>query len=103
MPIVLLTLLGAVLRFVCIGHQGFWYDESYTVELLRYSPGRMLGQLPHVESTPPLYYCVAWLWARIFGFGPAGLKLAVGRMRHSNDPDRVSGYRQAARRAGAPH
>ncbi len=74
MPIVLITLLGAVLRLIGMGHQGFWYDESYTVELVRYGPGRMLGQLPHVESTPPLYYCVAWVWARIFGFGPAGLK-----------------------------
>ena len=74
MPIVLITLLGAALRLIGIGHQGFWYDESYTVELVRYGPGRMLGQLPHVESTPPLYYCVAWVWARIFGFGPAGLK-----------------------------
>ncbi len=74
MPIILITLLGAALRFVAIGHQGFWYDESYTVELVRYDPGRMLGQLPHLESTPPLYYCVAWVWARVFGFGPAGLK-----------------------------
>ncbi|HEX3801624.1 MAG TPA: glycosyltransferase family 39 protein [Solirubrobacteraceae bacterium] len=74
MPILLLTALGAVLRFVAIGHQGFWYDEAYTVYLVGHSPGRMLGLLPHVESTPPLYYCVAWVWSRIFGFGPAGLK-----------------------------
>jgi mannosyltransferase len=73
-PILLLTLLGAVLRFVAIGHQGFWFDESYTAYLVGHSPGRMLGLLPHLESTPPLYYCVAWVWSRIFGFGPAGLK-----------------------------
>ena len=74
MPILLITLLGAVLRFVAIGHQGFWLDESYTAFLVGFPPGRMLGLLPHLESTPPLYYCVAWVWGRVFGLGPAGLK-----------------------------
>jgi mannosyltransferase len=73
-PILLITVLGAVLRFVAIGHQGFWYDESYTAYLVRLTPGRMLGLLPHLESTPPFYYCVAWVWGRVFGLGPAGLK-----------------------------
>ncbi len=70
----MITALGALLRFIGIGHQGFWYDEAYTSFLLRYSPGHMLGLLPSLESTPPLYYCVAWVWARIFGNDPAGLK-----------------------------
>ncbi|MDE3130953.1 MAG: glycosyltransferase family 39 protein, partial [Acidobacteriota bacterium] len=73
-PIVLLTVLGAALRFYAIGHQGFWYDESYTALLVGRGPGEMLRLLPQLESTPPLYYCVAWVWARIFGFGPAGLR-----------------------------
>ncbi len=73
-PILLLTALGALLRFYGIGHQGFWYDESYTALLVGRGPGEMLRLIPHLESTPPLYYCVAWVWARIFGFGPAGLK-----------------------------
>ncbi len=73
-PILLLTAIGALLRFYAIGRQGFWYDESYTVYLVHHSPGTMLGLIPSTESTPPLYYCVAWVWARIFGFGPAGLK-----------------------------
>jgi 4-amino-4-deoxy-L-arabinose transferase-like glycosyltransferase len=73
-PIVLITLLGAFLRFYAIGRQGFWFDEAYTVYLVKYSPGHMLGLIPHLESTPPLYYCVAWVWSRIFGFAPAGMK-----------------------------
>jgi mannosyltransferase len=73
-PIVLLTLLGAALRFYAIGRQGFWLDESYSDYLVRQTPGHMLGLIPHLESTPPFYYCVAWVWTRIFGFGPAGLK-----------------------------
>jgi mannosyltransferase len=73
-PILLITLLGAVLRFYHLGHQGIWYDESYTFALVKLPLGRMLGQIPHTESTPPLYYCVAWVWARIFGFGAAGVR-----------------------------
>ena len=69
-----LTALAAVLRFVGIGHQGFWFDEANTVLLVHLSPGKMLGLIPQSESTPPLYYCLAWIWARMFGYGEAGLR-----------------------------
>ena len=69
-----LTALAAVLRFTRIGHQGFWFDEANTALLVHFPPGKMLGLLPQSESTPPLYYCVAWCWARIFGYGEAGLR-----------------------------
>jgi mannosyltransferase len=70
-----LTVLAAVLRFVRIGHQSFWYDESFTALLVhQHSLGTMLGLVPRTELTPPLYYIVAWVWARIFGYGEAGLR-----------------------------
>jgi 4-amino-4-deoxy-L-arabinose transferase-like glycosyltransferase len=69
-----LTVLAAVLRFVGLGHQGFWFDEGNTALLVHLSPGRMLGLIPQSESTPPLYYCLAWVWARVFGFGETGLR-----------------------------
>jgi mannosyltransferase len=69
-----LTVLGAIVRFYGLGHQGLWFDEANTLELVHYSPGRMLGLIPHSESTPPLYYMVAWIWVRVFGFGAAGLR-----------------------------
>jgi mannosyltransferase len=62
------------LRFTRIGHQGFWFDEGNTAQLVHFSPGQMLGLIPQSESTPPLYYCVAWVWARVFGYGEAGLR-----------------------------
>ena len=34
----------------------------------------MLGLLPQNETTPPLFYCVAWVWARVFGFGEFALR-----------------------------
>ena len=69
-----LTVLAAVLRFYRLGHQGFWFDEANTVLLVHLSPGKMLGLIPQSESTPPLYYCIAWVWARIFGYGEVGLR-----------------------------
>jgi mannosyltransferase len=69
-----LTLLGAALRFYRIGHQGFWFDEGNTALLVHLSPGKMLGLIPQSESTPPLYYGVAWVWARVFGYGETALR-----------------------------
>ena len=69
-----LTALAAVLRFTRIGHQGFWFDEGNTALLVHFAPGKMLGLIPRTESTPPLYYCVAWVWARLFGYGEAALR-----------------------------
>ncbi len=69
-----LAVLAAVLRFYRIGHQGFWFDEANTAQLVSFSPGKMLGLIPQSESTPPLYYCVAWIWARAVGSGEAGLR-----------------------------
>ncbi|HET7296887.1 MAG TPA: glycosyltransferase family 39 protein [Gemmatimonadales bacterium] len=69
-----LTVLGAVLRLYRLGHQGFWFDEGNTALLVHFSPGKMLGLIPQSESTPPLYYCVAWMWARVFGYDEVGLR-----------------------------
>lgn len=68
------TLVGAFLRFFMLGHQGLWYDESFTSSLMRFSPGKMLGLLPTEESTPPLYYCVVWIWSHVFGNTNWGLR-----------------------------
>ena len=63
-----------MLRFTRIGHQGFWFDEGNTALLVSFSPGKMLGLIPQSESTPPLYYLIAWFWSRMFGHGEAGLR-----------------------------
>ena len=70
----LLIVLAAALRFWRLRHQGFWFDEANTSQEVHFRPGPMLTLLKHYESTPPFYYAVAWVWARIFGFGEAGLR-----------------------------
>jgi 4-amino-4-deoxy-L-arabinose transferase-like glycosyltransferase len=69
-----LIALATFLRFWRLSHQGFWFDEANTSQEVHYSVGQMLSLLKHYDSTPPFYYAVASVWARIFGFGEAGLR-----------------------------
>jgi Dolichyl-phosphate-mannose-protein mannosyltransferase len=72
--LIALTALAAFLRFWRLGHQGFWFDEANTSYDVQRSLGRMFGLLPQNETTPPLFYCVAWVWGRVFGFGQTSLR-----------------------------
>jgi mannosyltransferase len=65
---------AAALRFRGLSTQSFWFDESVTVTLVRRSFVDMINQLPVSESTPPLYYVLAWPWTQIFGSGEAGIR-----------------------------
>ncbi len=67
-------MLAAVLRFYRLGHQGFWFDEGNTAQEVSFTPGAMLTLLKHYESTPPLYYAIAWVWSRVFGDTEVGLR-----------------------------
>jgi mannosyltransferase len=69
-----LTIVAALLRFPALGQQSYWFDESVTVHLLRLDLGTMLSRIPERESTPPLYYVLAWLWSKPFGLGEFGLR-----------------------------
>jgi mannosyltransferase len=72
--LIALTLAGAALRFATLDLQSFWYDEAVTVRLLHMDLAGMLSAIPNKESTPPLYYVLAWLWTRPFGTGEVGLR-----------------------------
>jgi 4-amino-4-deoxy-L-arabinose transferase-like glycosyltransferase len=66
--------LAAGLRFGTLDSQSFYNDELVTVWLLRKSFGDMLATIPDSESTPPLYYALAWIWAQVWGTGEVGLR-----------------------------
>jgi mannosyltransferase len=68
------TAAGALLRFPTLHTQSYWYDEAVTVDLLHRSFGGMLSAISRSESTPPLYYVVAWAWSKAFGTGEVGLR-----------------------------
>jgi len=72
--LVFLTALGAAVRFAGLGRQSFWIDETVTAELLSKPFHGMLAALPDWESTPPLYYVLAWFWSELLGSGELSLR-----------------------------
>ena len=68
------TALAAALRFATLDDQSLWLDEAITVGLLREDLLGMLSAIPDSESTPPLYYVLAWPWAKVFGTSEVGMR-----------------------------
>jgi mannosyltransferase len=73
-PLALAVSVGAGLRFWSLDGRGYWRDEIFSVDLVRLPFGQMMHAVPRTEGTPPAYYALAWLWARIFGTSEAGLR-----------------------------
>src|SRR5882757_7617708 len=69
-----LILLAAAVRFGTLGAKGFWGDEVSTVDLVHRSLGHMLTGIGNLESTPPLYYLVSWLWVKVFPSTEIGMR-----------------------------
>jgi len=70
-----LTALGVAVRFASLGVQSYHHDEVITAA--RVIPGsfeEMLHRVKTSESNPPLYYVLAWGWAKAFGTGEVGLR-----------------------------
>ena len=74
LAVALVCVAGAALRFATIDGQSLWYDEAVTAQLLRMDFGDMLDAIRYSESTPPLYYALAWLWTQLSGTGETGLR-----------------------------
>ncbi|HJZ34931.1 MAG TPA: glycosyltransferase family 39 protein [Solirubrobacterales bacterium] len=70
-----LTIAGAAIRFIPLGVQSFHHDEVITVmRVIPGSFGHMLHEVKASESNPPLYYVLAWGWARAFGRDEWGIR-----------------------------
>lgn len=70
-----LTALGVAVRFASLGLQSYHHDEVITAA--RVIPGgfaEMLDRVKGSESNPPLYYMLAWGWAKLFGTSEVGLR-----------------------------
>jgi mannosyltransferase len=66
--------VGAVLRFATLGTQSYWYDEAQAAHELHLSLGSMLSSFNAVETAPPLYFVLGWVWAHVFGNGAYALR-----------------------------
>jgi len=73
-PLAGLIALAAILRFATLEVQSLWLDEAATIGLVRRGFWDMLSVLPAAESSPPLYYVLAWVWAKLFGTGAIGVR-----------------------------
>jgi mannosyltransferase len=69
-----LVLLASLVRFGTLGAKSFWGDELSTVDLVHRSLGHMLTGIGNLESTPPLYYVVSWLWVQIVPGTEVGIR-----------------------------
>jgi mannosyltransferase len=70
-----LTALGAAVRFSTLGLQSYRHDEAVTAgRVLLSSLSQTMHQVWSGESTPPLYYLLAWLWSHPFGVHEVGLR-----------------------------
>jgi mannosyltransferase len=68
------VLVAAALRFPSLSLQSYWQDEGFTIEVVRSSLGRLFHLVARTESTPPLYYLLAWGWRHPFGTSEWGLR-----------------------------
>jgi len=98
-----LTVVAALLRFTTLDVQSFWYDESVTAgRVLDPNFIQMLKELAGRESTPPLYYVMAWFWSKLFGTGEVGLRALSAVIGTAVVPVAYAlGARLASRRVGA--
>lgn len=72
--LVVLTAAALALRLAIAPWASFWVDETFTIELLDGSAADVLDGVAETESTPPLYYALAWLWTQVTGLGELGLR-----------------------------
>jgi len=68
------TAVGAVLRFATLGTQSYWFDEAQAAHELHMGFGAMLSSWSTSEPNPPLYFVLAWPWAKLFGTSEVGLR-----------------------------
>ena len=69
-----ILVVAALLRVPMLGEQSFWFDETVTAQLVDQDLGGVLAQVEASESTPPLYYLLAWGWSNLLGTGEAALR-----------------------------
>jgi 4-amino-4-deoxy-L-arabinose transferase-like glycosyltransferase len=97
-----LTALGVAVRFASLGLQSYHHDEVITAA--RVIPGsfvHMLREVKASESNPPLYYVLAWGWAKMFGVGEVGLRSLSAVFGAATIPVAyLVGRELASRRAG---
>ena len=100
--VVALTALAAALRFPTLGLQSYRHDEAVTAgRVLVSSLSGTMHLVWTSESTPPLYYVLAWLWSHLFGVHEFGLRSLSALFGTATVPvSYLAGRELIGRRAG---
>ena len=69
-----LVLIAAAIRIITIDNQSFWADEALTAYEAGQSFTAMLHTVTSIETTPPLYFVLIWVWAKAFGTSEVALR-----------------------------
>lgn len=70
-----IVVLAAALRLPTLGDQSLWFDESATHVVVDGSFGDMVDGINDLEGSPPLFYVLEWIFAKVFGTGETALRL----------------------------
>ncbi len=73
LPLWLIVILGAILRFIALGHKSFWLDEIASVAIARRPQMFFWHFLWHDEGNMALYYVLLKPWLH-FGYGEAAVR-----------------------------
>lgn len=69
------TLVAALIRLATLDLQSYQHDEAVTAgRIILPNLFDTLGLVQDSERSPPLYYVLAWAWAKLFGTGEVGLR-----------------------------
>src|SRR3954451_15426756 len=74
LPLALVTLAGAVLRLMLLGHQSFWYDEVVSMRLAQSPLGDIVRGRARDLGNPPFHLIVLHCWGKLFGMSDAALR-----------------------------
>ena len=66
--------IGAALRLATLGSQSFWFDEAQLAHEASLSFGGLWHTIGAQETSPPLYFVIAWVWGQVLGNGEVALR-----------------------------
>src|SRR5579862_4182755 len=69
-----ITILGGGLRLFRLGHESFWMEEAFSLELAKGTLSYLIERTAS-DAHPPLYYMLLHYWRLVFGDTEVGVRL----------------------------
>jgi len=69
-----LTLIAFAVRIKGLSVDGLWFDEVYSVRIVRLSVGQII-RLTSGDVHPPLYYLLLHFWTKCFGESESAVRM----------------------------